>query len=163
MTEEDLLVIAVLIFSQVIVFFIIRKVYRAVIAPKKESSYSKATGIDFSNLKKISSRPFLLGLEDKFMNDEELYFDDRHLYAVDRQIKLTTYSLEDIISLERTSTQINNRSIWQLDIKQADGQMAVFKFANNYTLWNKNFTAFYERVSDLHPHAIKSAWSVWRL
>jgi hypothetical protein len=163
MTMEDILVIAVLIFSQVIVFIILRKIYNAIFAPKRESSYSDATGLDFSKLKKISSRPFLLGLENKFIDEEELYFDDRQLYAVDRQIKLATFNLENIASLERTSVKINNRTIWKLNIDQADGQMVVFKFAHNFTLWNKSFPEFYELIRAINPQAIKSTWSVWRM
>ena len=113
-------------------------------------------------LNKISSIPFLFGLEKKMVSDVDLYFDDQYLYAFSREGK-AQFPLSAITELKRTSTIINNRPIWCVKVKSENDEEIAFNFTHNYTIWNKNFVVFYEKIKALNPAAIKSTWTLWRM
>ena len=107
--------------------------------------------IDMTKLKKISSRPFFFGLEGRFISDESFYFDDDNLYIIAK-----------ITELKKTSMNINKIRIWQISVG-IEGAEAMFRFANNYTIWNKNFKDFYDKLSNKNSIAVKTKWSYWNL
>lgn len=115
-----------------------------------------------NHLIKISTRPFLFGLEKKLLSDDEFYFDNENFYAINQDNKTAKFNLKDITELSRTDISLNNRNIWQVKINSENKDL-VFKFAHNYTIWNKNFLDFYEKIKSLNPSAIKSKWSLWRM
>lgn len=124
------------------------------------------TGVQTANAetpRKISTRPFLLGLEKKIIPEEEFYFDNENFYAINKAGQKATFKLTDITEISKTGIQINNRRLWQVKIRQADDSEVIFKFVHNYTLWNRNFLSFYEKVKRISPNAIKSTWSVWTM
>jgi hypothetical protein len=115
-------------------------------------------------IRKISSRPFLFGLEDNLVSDEDFYFDDINFYAIDnKQQRKAVFLLTEIIELSKTSITITNHRVWQVIIHGADNQKIVFKFTHNYTLWNKDFVKFYKKIEQINPAAIKSKWSLWTM
>ena len=114
-------------------------------------------------LKKISKTPFLLGIEKTFISKEEFYFDDKNFYAINKDLKKVAFKLCDISEIKKTEIKLNNRYIWQVKIKQANDKKEIFKFAHNYTLWNKNFALFYKKVKKLNPQVLKSKWSLWTM
>ena len=165
MAKQDILVVGIVVFSLLLAFFIIRVVfskYLSVSVPKNQVAYSDASGIDFSDLKKISAKPLLLGFESKFISDEELYFDAQYLYAVDQQKGIAKFKLDNISRLTRTSTQVNNHTVWQLDIEQSE-KVVIFKFTHNYSIWNTNFKVFYDKLKEINPSVVKSNWSLWKM
>ena len=118
--------------------------------------------IDIAKLKKISSRPFLFGLEGRFISDESFYFDDNNLYIIAKNRKAVKVPFEQITELKKTSMSINKIRIWQISVG-IEGAEAMFRFANNYTIWNKNFKEFYSKLSRENPMAVKTKWSYWNL
>jgi len=113
-------------------------------------------------LYKISQRPFLLGLEKRLVNNQDLYYDERFFYAVDKPGTVLRYPLADITELSRTSIQINNSRIWQVKIA-IGSEIMEYRFTHNFSIWNKNFLYFYNRLKQIKPQAIQSEWSLWRL
>ena len=118
--------------------------------------------IDIAKLKKISSRPFFFGLEARFISDESFYFDDNNLYIIAKNRKAVKVPFEQITELKKTSMSINKIRIWQISVG-IEGAEAMFQFANNYTIWNKNFKEFYTKLSRENPMAVKTKWSYWKL
>lgn len=155
--------IAIVISSFVVAFLIGREVYKKYFLdfkPKRQNiNYNNSSSND---LIKISTKPFLFGLEKKLLSDDEFYFDNENFYAINQENKTAKFDLKDITELSRTDVNINNRTIWQVKIN-AENKELVFKFAHNYTIWNKSFLDFYNRIKTLNPSAIKSKWSLWRM
>ena len=116
-----------------------------------------------NSYKKISTKPFLFGLEDQLIVDYIYYFDEDNFYVFNRKSEKLTYLLSDIIELRKTSLQINNRFIWEVIIKQKDEEEISFKFAHNFTIWNKNFLEFYKIIKTKNPLVIRSKFSYWSL
>ncbi len=106
--------------------------------------------IDIAQLKKISSRPFFFGLEGRFISDESFYFDDDNLYIIAKNRKAVKVPFEQITEIKKTSMSINKIRIWQISVG-IEGAEAMFRFANNYTIWNKNFKEFYDKLSNKIP------------
>ena len=118
--------------------------------------------IYIAKLKKISSRLFFFGLEGRFISDEKFYFDDENLYIIAKNRKTVKVPFEQITELKKTSMNINKIRIWQISVG-IEGAEAMFRFANNYTIWNKNFKEFYDKLSNKNSIAVKTKWSYWNL
>ena len=118
--------------------------------------------IDIAQLKKISLRPFLFGLEGRFISDESFYFDDNNLYIIAKNRKAVKVPFTQIAELKKTAININKIRIWQISVR-IEGAEAMFRFANNYTIWNKNFKEFYDKLSNKNSIAVKTKWSYWNL
>ena len=118
--------------------------------------------IDITQLKKIWSRPFFFGLKGRFISDESFYFDDENLYITAKNRKAVKVSFSQIAELKKTSININKIRIWQISVG-IEGAEAMFRFANNYTIWNKNFKEFYDKLSNKNSIAVKTKWSYWNL
>ena len=118
--------------------------------------------IDIAKLKKISSRPFLFGLEGRFISDESFYFDDNNLYISAKNRKAVKVPFDQITELKKTSITINNVKIWQISVR-IEGKDVVFRFAHNYNIWNNNFKEFYNRLSAKNPAVVKTKWSIWNI
>lgn len=163
----DYYIILILISGLVFSFFLIREIYKKYIVDSKpknnDINYVNSTEPNFDNLKKISTRPFLFGLEKKLISDDEFYFDDENFYAINKESQKAIFKLTDITEVSKTAIQINNRTLWQVKIKQSNDKEITLKFAHNYTVWNKNFYLFYEKVKAINPTVIKSKWSLWTL
>lgn len=123
---------------------------------------SNNSNFDSKAICKISQKPFLLGLEKGLVSSQDFYYDQDFFYSAAETGEVSKYRLTDIIELSGTGTQINNSRIWQVTI--ANGPEVVeYRFAHNFSIWNKNFLHFYHRVKQLRPEAIKSEWSFWRM
>jgi len=155
--------IAIVMVSLMFAFLVARIVYKKNISGfKKENNKVSYTQSGIQNLNKISTKPFLFGLEKKIISDQEFYFDHEYFYAVNSQQQTAKFNLKDISEISKTSVQINNSRIWQVKINN-NGEEIVFKFAHNYTIWNKNFLEFYRKIEQLNPSAIQSKWSIWTM
>lgn len=165
MTNRQIIAVVLcsLLLAGVIIFIFFKYIYKNAKPVANNISYESATVDNFSNANKITSRPVLMGLEKKFINDEELYYDDQNLYALNNIGQIATFKLLQIKELSRTTTQINNSVVWQIILLQADGSEVNFKFTHNYTIWNKNFYHFYQKVKEINPTAIKSKWNLWKM
>jgi hypothetical protein len=120
--------------------------------------------LTMGELRKISSRPILLGLEDNLVSDEDLYFDDVNFYAINtKHNRKVVFPLTDIVELSKTSVIITNHHVWLVILQTKDNNKIVFRFTHNYTIWNKNFHVFYQKVNQISPSAVKSKWSLWTM
>jgi len=160
---ETLFLLAIVIsglgFGAIITF----EVYKKYIAGSKPKKYDlEFTHSNVENLNKISQKPFLFGLEKKIISDGEFYFDDENFYVVNDNNETAKFDLNSITELSRTSVRINNSAIWQVKINDSKGEL-IFKFAHNYTIWNKNFLLFYEKLKAINPSSIKSKLSLWKM
>lgn len=164
MPQVDEKYIIILIISGLLFgFLIIREVYKKYFTSFKQKNNSLTyLNTDLKNLNKISTRPFLFGLEKSMVSDNEFYFDNDNFYAINNDNQSVKFSLKDITEISKTAFQINNNRIWQVKINNEHGEV-IFKFAHNYTIWNKNFLTFYEKVKKLNPSVIKSKWSIWTM
>lgn len=160
---DDIYLIAIVVCSFIFAFLIGREVYKAYFLkfkPENQNiSYQHSVP---KELIKISKRPFLFGLEKKLLSDDEFYFDGENFYAINQENQAAKFNLKNITELSRTDIIINNSSLWQVKIDDGNREF-IFKFAHNYTIWNKSFLAFYEKVKTVNPSAIKSKWSLWRM
>ena len=153
------IVISGLGFGSIIIF----EVYKKYIVGSKPKNYNlEYTTSNVENLNKISQKPFLFGLEKKIISDGEFYFDDENFYVVNGNNETAKFDMNSITELSRTSIRINNSTIWQVKIHNKEEEL-IFKFANNYTVWNKNFLLFYENLKAINPSSIKSKWSLWKM
>jgi len=164
---DNSFIILLLIGSFAFITLLLREIWKKYFIGFKPAnqviSYGNSTSPALEEWKQISKKPFLFGLENKMVSEDEFFFDQENFYAVNQHSQKAIYKLSDIIEVSKTSIQINNRSIWQVRIKQHNGEALVFKFAHNYTLWNKNFHLFYSKIAQINPSAIKSAWSMWTM
>jgi hypothetical protein len=83
------------------------------------------------------------------------------LVAVNKQNEKAVFKLSEISELSRTSTLINNRKIWQIKINRENEPEIIFKFAHNYTIWNKNYPEFIERMNQINPKAVKTKFNLF--
>lgn len=163
---ENSYVLLLLIISIVYASFIISLIYKKHLKgfkPKNSEIIYLNSQIPNNQLKKISIRPFLFGLEKKIISDDELFFDEENFYAINNKHQKATFKLADITEISKTTLQINNRKLWQVKIKQDNDKEIVFKFAHNYTIWNKNFPLFYQKIKSINPNAIKTKWNLWSM
>ena len=165
LTEEYYIALTVFL-SLVFAAFIIKEVWFRYLGDHKpqnnQITYQNPETPNFTHRKLISQKPFLFGLEKKFVDEHDFYFDDQHFYAINRAGQQAVYPLTAIVELSKTSVRMNNRQIWQVKVTH-NHQVLVFKFAHNYSLWNKNFTAFYTKMQQTNPSAVKSKWSLWTM
>ncbi|WP_293945134.1 MULTISPECIES: hypothetical protein [unclassified Sphingobacterium] len=149
----------------IVLFSLIFRKYTAGFKPENNQiSYEASADLVGEKIRKISSRPFLFGLEDNLVSDEDFYFDDINFYAIDnKQQRKAVFPLTDIIELSKTAITITNDRVWQVIIQKAGNHKIVFKFAYNYTLWNKDFYKFYKKIEQVNPAAVKSKWSLWTM
>ncbi|MGF7026228.1 MULTISPECIES: hypothetical protein [Sphingobacterium] len=158
----------VLVISCVLIVVVLTQVYKKNVTKNYiygvKKSYEMNDHFETDKLRKLSSRPFLFGIEDNLLSDEDYFFDENYFYAVGRRGGAgRSFRLVDIIELRRTSTQINNHYIWQVVVQLDSKGQSIFSFTHNYSLWNRNFYVFYQKIRELNPHAIKSKWSLWTM
>jgi len=162
-SSSDNYLIIIVGFGIIFSLLVVREIYKKYFVSFKPKDQNIVyNDLNVNNLNKISSRPFLFGIEKKLLSDDEFYFDNENFYAINQDNKTAKFNLKDIKELSRSGVKINNTNIWQVKIN-AENKELVFKFAHNYTLWNKSFFDFYEKVKTLNPSAIKSEWSLWRM
>lgn len=161
--KGDGYLIAIVILSIIYAFLVVALVYKKNISTfKQKNSDLTYTSSSFKDLHKISTKPFLFGLENKIISDHEFYFDDANFYAINKDHQTAKFDLKDITEISKTTVQINNSRIWQVKIN-TNNEEVIFKFAHNYTLWNRNFLDFYQKVEKMNPSLIKSKWSIWSM
>lgn len=163
--EVSILWIAI---SSVVFFvFVFREVYqKQVLNNRPKDNDLKRIPLrdsELRTLKKISTRPFLFGLENKFVSADEFYFDDTNFYAISKDSKKAIFKLTDIIELGKSSIKIGNRRIWQVKIKDVNDKEVTFNFAHNYSVWNKNFPLFHQKLKNINPAVVKTKWSLWSM
>lgn len=164
LNEESFMIILVslnMLFATLIVYIIYKNFSRA----KQNVSTDlnpNSSFFDSKTVHKISQKPFLLGIEKRSISNEDFYFDQDYFYAVAPSGLFSKYLLTDIAELSGTATQINNSRIWQIKINRGL-DLTEYRFAHNYTIWNKNFYHFYVRMKEIKPEAVKSDWSLWRM
>ncbi|WP_341831864.1 hypothetical protein AACH28_00090 [Sphingobacterium thalpophilum] len=76
----------VLVFSGVLIVVVLTEVYKKNVAENYlygvKKSYEMNDHFETDKLRKLSSRPFLFGIEDNLLNDEDYFFDENYFYAV---------------------------------------------------------------------------------
>ena len=130
--------------------------------PDERSTIERIRNFDGKDVLKISQRPFLFGLENRWISDHEFYFDQNFFYAADKAGTALKYPLTDITELSGTGTVINNNRIWKITLGTGS-ESCEYHFAHNFSIWNRNFQNFYTTVKRIRPEAIKSEWSLWRM
>lgn len=165
MGNRQLIIIIIfsLILVSVLIFLVSKHVLKSADPAVNVIDYQTYEPGMSADARQITSRPMLLGIEKNFINDEELYFDDGYLYAVNKMGQCAVFDLKNITDLRRTSIQISNRPVWQIIIVEDNGSIVNFKFLHNYTIWNKDFADFHARVRHINPKSVKSQWSLWRM
>ena len=164
----NLYVLFLIILSLVFAIFVSLEIFKKVtlkIKPVKQNvEYENIDDKNLQELKIISSRPFILfGSESKLVSDDQLYFDQENFYAINKGNQKAVYKLTDITELSRTSINIRNQTLWQLKIKVKNDNEITIRFAHNYSVWNKNFVLFYDKLKTINPNVVKSKWSLWRM
>lgn len=159
-----------ILFAITIIVFIYKKIRlsKSIAFVKNNTNSSRneknyfAEKLDHTSTKKISKRPFILGFEKNLISDEDFYYDQDFFYAVSPSGSVSRFPLTDIVELRGTGTQINNIRVWQVKVIKGNGFLD-YRFAHNFTIWNKNFLNFYKLVKQIRPDAIRSKWSLWRM
>lgn len=88
-------------------------------------------------------------------------FDETSVY-IGRGGEEIVVRFEDVFSLSKTGTKLNNRYFWELIlfIKEKNKKFTV-QFRPNTTLWNKNFSQFHTLLSQVNPNAVKTSNRRW--
>ena len=158
-----LILLSTLLFS-ILLIREIRKVVSGKFKPVENAViYNQTTkNNEVSSARKISEKPFLFGLEKGLVSDNEFYFDENNFYAFNNRGERAEFPLQAIVELSGTSVIISNRRIWMVKVATNNG-IIEFKFGPNFTLWNKSFEVFYNKIKMIKPEAVKSNWSLWRM
>lgn len=147
--------------------FLVREIYLKVKGEFVEKNstihFTDTKPSNIENLNKISQRPFLLGLEKKLVSNYTFYFDENYFYVFNNEGKEEKFALTEITEFSRTSLSINKRRIWNIKLKRLNESELSFKFTGNYTIFNKNFKTFYDKLKSVNPAAVKSEWSSWKV
>lgn len=162
----NLFIATVMPVSFAFIVFMFVFVFKKSIKSKPQNNhliFSDTATINTQNLKEITTRPFLFGIENKIISDENLFYTNDELVAVNKQNEKAVFKLTEITELSRTSTIINNHKIWQIKINRENEAEIIFKFAHNYTIWNKNFPEFIERMNQINPKAVKTKFNLFSM
>ena len=154
-----------LFISGVFVFLILKEFYikhMKGFKPQNDILYRNSDSSDRQNLKIISTRPFLFGLEKKFISNDTLYFDEENLYAIDNNQQKAIFPLTTIILLKKVPIEINNRKLWQIKLIY-NGEEIEFRFAPNYSIWSDNFKQFYNKIMQINPEVVQTKWNIFAL
>jgi hypothetical protein len=89
------------------------------------------------------------------------YFDAENFYEIQVEVK-TSVPLSAILSVERDSIEVNNRSFWIITYV-VDGRKKQVRFRHNYTLFNTVFADFLDAVKRANPDASVRALNAFTL
>jgi len=112
---------------------------------------SVKSGLPLHAPRRISGRSMTLVMVDG-KEDREHYFFDAESFYLRRGPVHTAVPLSQITSVTRTSDRIYGRYVWQVCFSKASGRKCV-TFANNLTLFNRDFLLFLEAVRKASPLA----------
>lgn len=165
--QDEMFVPLILFSSLIFAVLILREIYKKVAIEFKTTqnamiNYQSHRTNPTDGLRKISKRPFFFGLEKKLISPNEFYFDEQNFYAVNSNGDRAIFALKDIVELSGTSVTISGTRIWKVKIASSTGAIE-FRLAPNYTIWNKSFKIFYQKVKSINPDAIKTKWTLWRM
>jgi len=90
-----------------------------------------------------------------------IWFDSNSIYIGEKGSQ-SMVAITELESLEKTHNQLNNRYFWRLNYHY-NGQQCHLEFRNNYTLWNRNFKHFHNRLKEINPSAIRTAFHWWNI
>lgn len=162
----NLFIATVMPVSFAFIVFMFVFVFRKSIKSKPQNNhqiFSDTATINTQNLKEITTRPFLFGIENKIISDENLFYNNDELVAINKQYEKAVFKLTEITELSKTGTQINNRRIWQIRINRENEPEVIFKFTHNYTILNKSFPEFIERMNQVNPKAVKTKFNLFSM
>ncbi|SOD18350.1 hypothetical protein [Pedobacter xixiisoli] len=165
--KDRMFIPLILLSSLVFSIILLREVYKNFVIEFKPVQntaidYQSPANHELGSLRKISERPFFFGLEKKLVSDNEFYFDEQNFYAINKDGEQAIFPLKDIVELSGTSVTVSQRRIWKVYIDSPTGKIE-FKLAPNYTIWNKSFEIFYQKVKSINPEAVKTKWTLWRM
>lgn len=152
-----------LIFAGLVGWEIYKKYKKEISGDNSNLKFTESINEIDSELKQISSQPFLFGLEKKFVDGYSYYFDENFLYVINKNKQQQKFDLKDITAFERTYFSINKRRIWKITVERTNESDLTYNFMSNYTIFNKNFKEFYESLKRLNPTAVKSEWTMWKI
>lgn len=101
--------------------------------------------------------PFSCG---KVFSPERYYFNSKGIFIFRAGQLVHHYQFDDLIALEKMSVTVNNRKYWFMRIHTPNGQRH-YQFIPKDTIFNDNFTQFYQFLKTNYPTKVKGKWHRW--
>ncbi|OOF60387.1 hypothetical protein [Rodentibacter sp. Ppn85] len=101
--------------------------------------------------------PFSCG---KIFSAERYYFNSKGIFIFRASRLVHHYQFDDLIALEKMSVTVNNRKYWYMRIHTPNGQRH-YQFIPKDTIFNDNFTQFYQFLKTNRPNKVKGKWYRW--
>ncbi|OOF54941.1 hypothetical protein BKK56_07295 [Rodentibacter genomosp. 2] len=101
--------------------------------------------------------PFSSG---KVFSPERYYFNSKGIFIFRANQLIHHYQFDDLIALEKMSVTVNNRKYWFMRIHTPNGQRH-YQFIPKDTIFNDNFTRFYQFLKTNYPNKVKGKWYRW--
>ena len=101
--------------------------------------------------------PFSCG---KIFSAERYYFNSKGIFVFSARKLLYHYQFEDLLALDKSGLSVNYQKYWFMLIKTPEGTR-LYRFVPKDTIFNNNFTQFYQFLKQNHPKSVKGKWYKW--
>lgn len=101
--------------------------------------------------------PFSRG---KIFSAELYYFNSKGIFVFSARKLLCHYQFEDLLTLDKSSASVNYQKYWFMHMKTSTGKQ-MYRFVPKDTIFNNNFTQFYQFLKKNYPQAVKGKWYKW--
>ncbi|OOF46727.1 hypothetical protein [Rodentibacter trehalosifermentans] len=101
--------------------------------------------------------PFSCG---KVFSAARYYFNTKGIFIFHAGQLVHHYQFEDLMSLEKMRVTVHNRKYWFMRIHTPNGQR-YYQFIPKDTIFNDNFTQFYQFLKANYPTKVKGKWLRW--
>ena len=101
--------------------------------------------------------PFSCG---KIFSAERYYFNSKGIFVFSARTLLHHYQFEDLLALDKSGLSVNYQKYWFMHMKTSTGKQ-MYRFVPKDTIFNNNFTQFYQFLKQNYPQAVKGKWYKW--
>ena len=101
--------------------------------------------------------PFSCG---KIFSTERYYFNSKGIFVFSARTLLHHYQFEDLLALDKSGLSVNYQKYWFMLIKTPE-EKRLYRFVPKDTIFNNNFTQFYQFLKQNYPQIVKGKWYKW--
>lgn len=112
------------------------------------------------NNKEFEGEKLIAFSSGKVFSAERYYFNSKGIFIFRANQLMHHYQFDDLIALEKMRVTMNNRKYWFMRIHTPNGQ-CHYQFIPKDTIFNDNFTQFYQFLKANYPNKVKGKWHRW--
>ncbi|OOF55556.1 hypothetical protein [Rodentibacter myodis] len=112
------------------------------------------------NNKEYEGEPLIPFSSGKLFSAERYYFNSKGIFIFQANQLIHHYPFDDLLALEKMRVSMNNRKYWFIRMQTPNGQR-TYQFLPKDTIFNNNFTQFYQFLKAHYPQVIKGKWHRW--